>query len=74
MLKTRRLRRAEASQYLKETHGVSRTTATLAKLATVGGGPKFQKLARQVYYDPADLDAWVIANLSAPRSSTSEAA
>ena len=34
-----RLRRAEASAYLKEKHGIDRAPTTLAKYAVVGGGP-----------------------------------
>lgn len=67
----RRLRRSEASRYLLETHGVSRTPSTLAKLACIGGGPVFVKMNHAPLYAPADLDAWVAARTSAPLASTS---
>lgn len=68
-----RLTRAEASAYLLSQHGISRTPGTLAKLAVVGGGPKFRKIgSRHVLYDVADLDAWAKSALSAPVGSTSE--
>jgi hypothetical protein len=64
-------RRKQAGEYLtsKYGHGSARS---LAKLATVGGGPTFRKLGRIVVYDPADLDAWVQSRLSAPLRSTSD--
>ena len=68
-----RLTRAGASAYLKERHCISRTAGTLAKLAVIGGGPKFRKIgSRQVLYDVADLDAWAESILTAPLGSTSE--
>lgn len=42
---------------------------TLAKLRTIGGGPKFEKLGTRVVYDPDDLDAWLALR---KRSSTSD--
>lgn len=70
-----RLTRNGASAYLKERHGISRTAGTLAKLAVIGGGPKFRKIgARQVIYDVAELDAWASSILSEPIGSTSERA
>src|ERR1700694_801794 len=41
-----RLRRAEAVEYLRIEHGLPVTVATLAKLASVGGGPRFEKMGR----------------------------
>jgi hypothetical protein len=68
-----RLKRAEASAYLLEKHGISRTYTTLAKLAVVGGGPAFRKVGtRTVVYDVADLDAWAASIMSKPVFSTSE--
>jgi hypothetical protein len=67
------LRRKQAAEYLKGKFGCG-AERTLAKLASVGGGPVFRKIGRVVVYDPADLDAWVLARLSAPLRSTSEIA
>ena len=43
----------------------------LARLRLEGGGPAFIKLGRSVFYDPADIDAWLDANR---RHSTSDTA
>jgi hypothetical protein len=68
----RPLRRAEASAYLREWHGISRTPATLASLAVRGGGPLFRKAGRIPLYTQADLDAWVAEITTAPVRTTSE--
>jgi hypothetical protein len=65
------LRRKQAGEYLKARYGYG-SERTLAKLATLGGGPIFRKLGRIVVYDPADLDSWVLSRLSAPLRSTSD--
>jgi hypothetical protein len=70
----RRLRRKDASAYLLQVHGVSRTPQTLAKLACIGGGPQFVKFGHTPLYAPADLDSWVQTRLSRPIHSTSELA
>lgn len=57
------LRRAEAAQYLQERLGAY-TTETLAKLACVGGGPRFQKLGPYPLYRPEHLDEWIASRLS----------
>ena len=67
----RRLRRSEASEYLRQHHGVSIAKATLAKYAVVGGGPKFRKFGRVPLYPTDELDTWVASRLSAPLTSTS---
>ncbi len=69
---TRPLRRAEASVYLKEKHGIDRAPATLAKLASIGGGPRFQKANRIPIYPPEFLDEWAVSILSPPLNSTSD--
>ena len=63
----RYLSRKQAAQYL----GVI-SPATLAKLAVVGGGPRYYKLSRRVGYRIEDLDAWAKARMST--SDTGEAA
>ena len=68
----RPLRRAEAADYLLETHGISRTVGTLAKLAVVGGGPRFRVAGRTPLYAPDDLDAWADSIISPTVGSTSE--
>jgi hypothetical protein len=67
-----RYRRAEASQYLTEHHGIRRAPSTLAKLACIGGGPEFQSVNRVPYYTPKALDEWAACLLTGPRRSTSD--
>ena len=72
--KTRRLRRKEASTYLLREWGISRTPKTLAKLATIGGGPPFEKDGRFPLYTPPVLDTWARSQLSPLVHSTAELA
>lgn len=65
------LRRAEAAQYLQERLGAY-TVETLAKLACVGGGPRFQKVGPYPLYRPDDLDAWIAARMSKPVAHNAE--
>lgn len=65
------LRRDKAAQYLQERYGAY-TTETLAKLACIGGGPRYQKLGPYPVYTPEDLDAWAQSRMSRPVHSTSE--
>lgn len=68
----KRLRRKEASRYLKERWGIDRAPTTLAKLAVLGGGPVFQKAGRIPLYSTESLDEWADALLTPPVASTSE--
>ena len=68
----RRLRRSEAATYLLETHGIRRAVGTLAKLAVVGGGPRFRVAGRTPLYSTGDLDTWAESILSPLVSNTSE--
>ena len=70
-METRYLRRDEAAQYLQERAGAY-TAATLAKLATVGGGPKFRHLGRFPVYTPEALDEWLESKIGPVVSSTAE--
>ena len=67
-----RYRRAEASAYLKEKWGISRTPGTLAKLAVVGGSPRFQLDGRIPLYPEEELDRWAASILSPLKNSTSD--
>ncbi len=72
---SRPLRRREASEYLRACYGIPCAPATLAKYASVGGGPAFFKAgARCALYDRAELDRWAKERLGAALSSTSDAA
>lgn len=50
--------RAEASQYLG-TCGIRCSAATLAKFASVGGGPEMVKFGGRVLYTTDALDRWI---------------
>lgn len=71
-IKTRRLRRTEASIYLDEAWGISRTPNTLAKLAVTGGGPSFEKDGRFPLYTEQSLDDFARSTLSPAVQSTAE--
>lgn len=71
MTKKTYLRRNEAAAYLQDYCGAY-TTETLAKLACVGGGPRFRKLGPYPIYSPEDLDDWVESRLTPSVHSTSE--
>lgn len=68
----RRYRRTEASDYLQQKYNISRKPSTLAKLAVVGGGPRFESAGRIPLYPEPELDAWAVALLGSLRSSTSD--
>jgi len=70
--KVRPLRRDEACDYLYREHAIVRKPSTLAKLATIGGGPQFRLIGRIPVYEPADLDAYAAAITSPKVSSSSE--
>ena len=67
------LRREQASEYLQKRYGAF-TRQTLAKLACVGGGPRFRKFGRFPVYTAADLDEWAASRTSAPMASNSDVA
>ncbi|NUB09725.1 hypothetical protein FW320_26640 [Azospirillum sp. Vi22] len=73
-LRKPRLRRWEAAEYLKLAHGIEVAPATLAKWASIGGGPSYQKVNRTPLYATTELDSWAAGKLSAPVRSTSEEA
>ena len=65
------LNRAEAAD-LVQSKGLPCSKLTLQKMATVGGGPDFQKFGNRVVYTVEALDRWIESRLSAPKSSTSQ--
>jgi hypothetical protein len=67
----RYLRRRQAAQYLRE-RGIPGTEKSLAKLATLGGGPTYRLFGRIPLYTPADLDQYIVGKLGKPVCSTSE--
>lgn len=66
------LSRAEVSARLGEI-GFPVPVATLATMATRGGGPAYQRFGRHVLYRWGTARAWAVGRLSSPRSNTSEA-
>jgi len=52
------IRRADAAAYVRE-KGLPCTTSTLAKFASLGGGPAYAKFGHVVVYTREDLDAWI---------------
>jgi hypothetical protein len=68
----RRLRRAAASEYLKQVWDLPYAPRTLAKLACIGGGPEMEYGGRFPLYAEAALDAFARSKLSPPVRSTSE--
>ncbi|RLP23788.1 hypothetical protein [Mesorhizobium sp. YM1C-6-2] len=68
----RLLRRREVPKYLEEKHGIKMAEATLAKAASVGGGPPIRYFGRIPYYEEDALDRHVLERLSKPVNSTAE--
>jgi len=68
----RRYRRAEASDYLARVYNIARAPATLAKLACIGGGPRFEHAGRFPLYPEPELDAWAKSIISPLKCSTSD--
>ena len=65
------LDRRELSEFLTGL-GFRVARSTLAKYATLGGGPVMRKFGRRVLYDPAAAIDWANVKLSPPRRSTSD--
>jgi hypothetical protein len=68
------LRRKTASSYINDKWGASYAPETLAKLACVGGGPRFVKVGVYPLYRKEWLDEWVQARMSEPVAHNSELA
>jgi hypothetical protein len=69
------LNRPAASEYLQSRYGLRCSKQTLAKYATVGGGPEYIPAgSRQILYTQQALDNWAAARMGKPRRSTSEPA
>jgi hypothetical protein len=69
-LRKSKLRRGEASEYLEIVHGIRYAPATLAKMVTTGGGPRYHTINRSVLYPVDELDAWARKQLSPLHSSS----
>lgn len=66
------LRRADASTYLRERYGIRAAVGTLAKWASIGGGPRFHHDGRFPVYALDDLDSWAVERLGNALRSTSD--
>ncbi|MFP1631947.1 hypothetical protein ACLB6G_09440 [Zhengella sp. ZM62] len=66
------MRRKAAANYIEDQWGIPCSPAWLAKLAVVGGGPRFRKAGRFPLYAIEDLDHWASTRLGQLVSSTSE--
>jgi hypothetical protein len=67
----RRLSRREAAQFLAD-NGYPVAATTLAKYASIGGGPIFESFGRKPLYRSDDLLAWARGKSTGPRRSTSD--
>jgi hypothetical protein len=65
------LNRNQAAKHCTE-QGCPTAPTTLAKLATVGGGPQYVKWGRTPLYTQEGLDRWIQEKLGRPRRSSSD--
>jgi hypothetical protein len=68
---TELLTRIEAARFLQATYRLRVTNASLATMATRGGGPRFIKQGRYAYYIKVHLAEWAEARFSGILDSTS---
>ena len=67
----RGLTRHEAAEFLTDA-GFPIARTTLAKFATIGGGPRFKKFGSRPIYLPTELLQWAQDRTTKPRNSTSD--
>lgn len=65
------LSRLEAAEFINSL-GLKISPKTLAKFASIGGGPEMRVFGRRVFYEPERLLEWVNSRLSPGRRSTSD--
>jgi hypothetical protein len=63
---------AELSEYFMTKFGMRLAPATLAKMRSVGGGPRFFKASATPLYPTTEADEWARARLGVLKSSTSD--
>ena len=71
MTSERRFNRRQAADYLTD-QGFPIAATTLAKYASVGGGPVFESFGRRPLYRPDDLMGWARERSTGPRRSTAD--
>ena len=70
---TKYFTRKEAAEYLSNTLGLPTSPKTLAKLATIRGGPEYQRFGnRRVVYTLTSITKWAQSKLSKPIFNTSQ--
>jgi hypothetical protein len=63
----------DASRYLYETYGLSRTPRTLANLRSKGGGPAYIRVSpKEVLYTQDALDGWAESKIGASVENTAQ--
>jgi hypothetical protein len=67
------LRRDAAAEFIRENFSIPCSVRTLAKFASVGGGPLYRYSCRFPVYDVADLKAWATGKVGPKVGSFSEA-
>ncbi len=70
---TKFLRPPEASNHLRDKHGMRAAPQTLARWRVQGHGPEFERYGRDIVYREEALDAFAESRRSAPMHSTSAA-
>jgi hypothetical protein len=65
------LRPEAAGRFLKENYGFG-SKKSLDVLAIRGGGPEFHKASRARLYTPEALNAWALAKIGPPQTSTAQ--
>ena len=66
--------RKEAARHIMFQYGIPMSPLTLDKYASQGGGPRFQKFSRRVFYDAREIEVWVKSRLTPFYQSTSDEA
>jgi hypothetical protein len=66
------LRREQAAEYVRDIWGVPCSPNTLAKLASLGGGPEYRRIGRHPHYPSNALDRWAASKISRRVSRASE--
>lgn len=66
------LRRDAAAQYIRDKFSIPCSARTLAKFASIGGGPLYRYSGRFPIYDIADLAAWAKKKIGPRVSSATE--
>ena len=67
------LTRSEAAAHLTN-RGLPIAAKTLAKMASIGGGPPYRVFGRNAVYLPSDLEVWATERLGAAKANTSQKA